>query len=232
MISNNEKNLGTLFLSILDSKLTIEKCISKSGLTADSISNIISIPKYEKYFVKNTDKELRLSCKTEWISKDMSKSIKISKSEAKILEEAVKKKFIKHVSKYWNENGIVKRDFELKSLSEWVISEYVFISGFATWFREKEKDNETNLSILLSNATGEDIEASANIEFDQDRLNLVSEIPTQTLQKLMSITPAGKIAYRSLDMVIMKAMSEVNPNLAKKMQNNNVTIKKSWWKFW
>ena len=127
---------------------------------------------------------------------------------------------------------MVQRDFELKSLSEWVISEYVFVSGFATWFREKEKDNETNLSSLLSNATGEDIEASANIEFDQDRLNLVSEIPTQTLQKLMSITPAGKIAYRSLDMVIMKAMSEVNPNLAKKMENDTVTMKKSWWKFW
>ncbi|MFL2940695.1 MAG: hypothetical protein BEU01_00320 [Marine Group III euryarchaeote CG-Epi4] len=232
MISNNEKNLGLLFLSILDSKPTIEECISKSGLTADNISTIISIPKYDKYFVKNTDKELRISCKTDWISEDMAKNIKISKSEVKILKEVVKKKFITHITKYWNENGMVQRDFELKSLSEWVISEYVFVSGFATWFREKEKDNETNLSSLLSNATGEDIEASANIEFDQDRLNLVSEIPTQTLQKLMSITPAGKIAYRSLDMVIMKAMSEVNPNLAKKMENDTVTMKKSWWKFW
>ncbi len=232
MINNNEKNLGILFLSILDSKLTIEECISKSGLTADNISNIISIPRYEKYFVKNTDKELRISCKTEWISEDMSKNIKISESEAKILKEVVKKKFINHVSKYWNENGKVQRDFELKSLSEWVISEYVFISGFATWFREKEKDNETNLSSLLSNATGEDVEASASIEFDQDRLKLVSEIPTQILQKLMNINPAGKIAYRSLDMVIMKAMSEVNPNLAKKMQNDKMTMKRSWWKFW
>ena len=219
-------------MSILDSKPTIEECISKSGLTADNISTIISIPKYDKYFVKNTDKELRISCKTDWISEDMAKNIKISKSEVKILKEVVKKKFITHITKYWNENGMVQRDFELKSLSEWVISEYVFVSGFATWFREKEKDNETNLSSLLSNATGEDIEASANIEFDQDRLNLVSEIPTQTLQKLMSITPAGKIAYRSLDMVIMKAMSEVNPNLAKKMENDTVTMKKSWWKFW
>ncbi len=232
MISNNEKSLGVLFLSILGSKSTIEECISKSGLTADNISKIISIPEYEKYFVKSTDKELRISCRTEWISEDMSKNIRISKSEAKILKEAVKKKFVKHVSKYWNDNGIVQRDFELKSLSDWVISEYVFVSGFATWFREKEKDNETNLSSLLSNATGEDVEASANIEFDQDRLKLVSEIPTQILQKVMNINPAGKIAYRSLDMAIIKAISEVNPDLAKKMQNDNMTVKKSWWKFW
>jgi len=129
LISNNEKSLGVLFLSILGSKSTIGECISKSGLTADNISKIISIPEYEKYFVKSTDKELRISCRTKWISEDMSKNIRISKSETKILKEAIKKKFVKHVSKYWNDNGIVQRDFELKSLSDWVISEYVFVSG-------------------------------------------------------------------------------------------------------
>ena len=182
--------------------------------------------------MKNTNKELRISCKTDWIIEDMSKHVKLSKSEVKILKEMVKKKFIRHITKYWNDNGKIKRDFDLKSLSEWVISEYIFISGFAVWFREKEKDNKTNLSSLLSEATGEDVEASANIEFDQDRLKLVSEIPTQILQKLMNITAAGKLAYQSLDMAIMKAMWEVNPDLAKKMQNDNVVTKKSWWKFW
>ena len=52
------------------------------------------------------------------------------------------------------------------------------------------------------------------------------------LQKVMNINPAGKIAYRSLDMAIIKAISEVNPDLAKKMQDDNMTVKKSWWKFW
>ena len=232
MTSDYEKNIGILFLSILDSRSTVEDCMKKSGLTAENISTIISIPKFNKYFMKNTNKELRISCKTDWISEDMSKHVKISKSEVKILKEMVKKKIIRHISKYWNENGKIQRDFDLKSLSEWVISEYVFLSGFAVWFREKEKDNKTNLSNLLSEATGEDVEASANIEFDQDRLKLVSEIPTQILQKLMNITPAGKLAYQSLDMAIMKAMWEVNPHLAKKMQNDNVVTKKSWWKFW
>ena len=48
----------------------------------------------------------------------------------------------------------------------------------------------------------------------------------------MNINPAGKIAYRSLDMAIMKAMSEGNPELAKKMKKETVRNKKSWWKFW
>ena len=129
-------------------------------------------------------------------------------SESQILKETIDNKFLKHVTKYWEENGRIKRDFEIKNLSEWIISEYVFLSGFAIWFREKERDDGTDLSSLLSNATGESVEVSASIEFDQDRLNLVSEIPTQILEKIMNINPAGKIAYRSLDMAIMKAMSK------------------------
>ena len=232
MINDDEKNVGILFLSILDSKSTIEECIKKSGLTADKISTIISIPKFKKYFEKETDKELYITCKIDWIGEEIANEIKISDFESQILKETIDNKFLNHVAKYWEENGRIKRDFEIKNLSEWIISEYVFLSGFAMWFREKEKDNGTDLSSLLSSAIGENVEASASIEFDQDRLKLVSEIPTQILEKIMNISPAGKIAYRSLDMAIMKAMSEGNPELAKKMKNKTVRNKKSWWKFW
>tara|TARA_B100000614_G_scaffold148118_1_gene131414 strand:+ start:1036 stop:1734 length:699 start_codon:yes stop_codon:yes gene_type:complete len=232
MINDDEKNVGILFLSILDSKSTIEECIKKSGLTVDKISTIISIPKFKKYFEKETDKELYITCKIDWIGEEIANEIKISDFESQILKETIDNKFLNHVAKYWEENGRIKRDFEIKNLSEWIISEYVFLSGFAMWFREKEKDNGTDLSSLLSSAIGENVEASASIEFDQDRLKLVSEIPTQILEKIMNISPAGKIAYRSLDMAIMKAMSEGNPELAKKMKNETVRNKKSWWKFW
>jgi len=181
---------------------------------------------------KETDKELYITCKIDWIGEEIANEIKISDFESQILKETIDNKFLNHVAKYWEENGRIKRDFEIKNLSEWIISEYVFLSGFAMWFREKEKDNGTDLSSLLSSAIGENVEASASIEFDQDRLKLVSEIPTQILEKIMNISPAGKIAYRSLDMAIMKAMSEGNPELAKKMKNETVRNKKSWWKFW
>ena len=232
MITNNEKTSGILFLSILDKKLNIEECIKQSKLTPDQISNIISIPKFQKYFKKKTTDELTVSCRTDWIVEDIAKHIKINQSEHEILEEIVKEKLMKHISEYWKENGKVKRDFEIRTLSEWIINEFVFLSGFAIWFREKENDNETDLSSLLSKATGEDVKASANIEFDKKRLQLVNEIPTQILKKIMTINPAGNIAYQSLDMVVMKGMSDGNSNISKKIKPISMNYKKPWWKFW
>ena len=231
MTNDDEKSVGILFLTLLNSKATINACIKKSGMTADRISTIISTPKFNRYFEKKTDEELYISSKVDWISDEIGHRIKINDSEAEILKESVQKKFINHVNKFWKEKGVVKRDFEIKNLPEWIISEYVFLSGFTMWFREKEKDDETDLSGLLSNATGEDVKASASIDFDQERLELVSEIPTQILEKIMNINPAGKIAYRSLDMAIMKAMSEGNPEFAEKMKNETIK-KKSWFRFW
>tara|TARA_B100000242_G_C42980732_1_gene455210 strand:- start:87 stop:782 length:696 start_codon:yes stop_codon:yes gene_type:complete len=231
MTNDDEKSVGILFLTLLNSEATINNCIKKSGLTADKISTIISTPKFNRYFEKKTDEELYISSKVDWISDEIGHRIKINDSEAEILKESVQKKFINHVNKFWKEKGVVKRDFEIKNLPEWIISEYVFLSGFTMWFREKEKDDETDLSGLLSNATGEDVKASASIDFDQERLELVSEIPTQILEKIMNINPAGKIAYRSLDMAIMKAMSEGNPEFAEKMKNETIK-KKSWFRFW
>jgi len=232
LIDQNEKNIGILFLSILNSKISIEECMEKSSLSAEEISHIISIPKYQKYLKKNTENELFLSCETDWISEEIANHISISKSEKKILKESIKEKFIEHISEYWKDNGKVKRDFESKTLPEWIISEFVFLSGFALWFREKENDNEIDLSGLLSKATGENVQASANIEFDQDRLKLVGSIPTQILEKIMNINPAGKIAYRSLDMAIMKGMSDGNSDIAKKMKKSTTNYSKPWWKLW
>ena len=58
MIGDEEFNIGILYLSVLDSKMSINECIAKSGLTADQISNIISIPKFQKYFDKEVNEEL------------------------------------------------------------------------------------------------------------------------------------------------------------------------------
>ena len=232
MIDQNEKNTGILFLSILNSKISIEECMERSKLTAEEISNVISIPKYLKYFKKDTKRELLLSCETDWISEEIANHINISKSEKKILKESIKEKIIEHISEYWKDNGKVKRDFKSRTLPEWIISEFVFLSGFALWFREKENDNEIDLSGLLSKATGENMQASANIEFDQDRLKLVGSIPTQILEKIMNINPAGKIAYRSLDMAIMKGMSDGNSDIAKKMEKSTTNYSKPWWKLW
>ena len=231
MINKDEKNLGKLFLSILNSRITIDECIEKSKLSADEVSKTISAPIFQKYFKKENDDELFISCKTDWISKTIAEHISINKSEMEIINKTVQKKFITHVTKYWKDGGKIRRDFEVRSLSEWVISEFVFLSGFEVWFREKENKDKTDLSNLLSKATGDNFQATGKIEFDNERLKLVNMIPTQVLRKIMNINPAGKIAYRSLDMAIMKGMSEGNSEIAERMKKTTNKIK-PWWKFW
>ena len=231
MINEDEKNLGILFLCILNSKINIKECIKRSKLDAEEISKIISSPQFQKYFKTESGDELLISCKTNWISKKIARSLSLNNSEMEIIEKTIQEKFIIHIAKYWEENGEIKRDFEIRSLSEWVISEFVFVSGFAMWFREKENEDKTDLSELLSKATGNNIQASANIEFDKDRLQLVSGIPTQLLKKIMNISPAGKIAYRSLDIAIMKGMSKGNSDIAERMKKETNKIK-PWWKLW
>lgn len=231
MINEDEKKLGALFLCILNSKISIKECIKRSKLDAEEISKIISSPQFQKYFKTESKDELLISCKTNWISKEIARTITLNDSEMEIIEKTIKEKFLIHIAKYWEENGEIKRDFEIRRLSEWVISEFVFVSGFAMWFREKENEDKTDLSELLSKATGNNIQASANIEFDKDRLQLVNGIPSQLLRKIMNINPAGKIAYRSLDMAIMKAMSEGNSDIAKSMKKETNKTK-PWWKPW
>ena len=204
----------------------------KSGLDADEISNVISIPELKKYFQKDTKEELLISCKINWIVEHLKEKLRINDSETKILERIIEEKFVDHITTYWKENGKVKRDFSIRNLPEWVESEFVFLAGFALWFREKKSENKTDVSELLSKATGDDVKATANIEFDQKRLKLVNEIPTQILQKMMNLSPAGKIAYKSLDMAIMKGMSDQNDKFAKKIQKKIQEKRKSWWKFW
>ena len=75
LIDEDGKNLGKLFLSILNSKITIDECIKRSKLSAEEISKIISSPKFQKYFKKESEDELLISCRTDWISKSIAKHI-------------------------------------------------------------------------------------------------------------------------------------------------------------
>ena len=47
---------------------------------------------------------------------------------------------------------------------------------------------------------------------------------------LMEMSPAGRIAYRSMDMAIIQGLSEGDKKYANSMKER--TQNKSWWKFW
>ena len=60
------------------------------------------------------------------------------------------------------------------------------------------------MSSLVSEATGQEVSADAQIDFDRKRIELLSELPSNALSVLRDMNPAGKIAYRSMDMAIIR----------------------------
>lgn len=148
------------------------------------------------------------------------------------LANVIEEKLAKHILKYWSEDNIVKRDLEARTVGEWIDNEISFLAGFALWFREKEKDGELDLSNLISDAVGENISASGEIEFDTKRFEIFKSLTSNTLTALKNISPAGKIAYRSMDVAIIKGISEGDNKYATKMKERTLPYQKPWWKFW
>ncbi len=136
------------------------------------------------------------------------------------------------MEKYWAEEGIVIRDLEARTVGEWITNEISFLAGFAIWFREKESDGEINLSNLVSDAVGENVSASGEINFDKKRFEILNSLTSNTLNVLKDMSPAGKIAYRSIDVAIIKGLSEGDDEYAEKMRERTLPSQKPWWKFW
>ena len=171
-----------------------------------------------------------ISCKYDWFIDYILDSLNLRSDEAAILEKVIIEKLPQHLEKYWKEDGQIRRDLVSRSAEEWMQNELSFVAGFSLWFREKETKGEIDLSELISGATGEDVKASGKVEFDRERLELLHSIPMKTIKSLMEMSPAGKIAYRSMDMAVIQGLSEGDKNYASSMKER--TQAKSWWRFW
>ena len=158
--------------------------------------------------------------------------VSLRNKEMDELANVIEEKLAKHILKYWSEDNIVKRDLEARTVGEWIDNEISFLAGFALWFREKEKDGELDLSNLISDAVGENISASGEIEFDTKRFEIFKSLTSNALTALKNISPAGKIAYRSMDIAVIKGISEGDNKYATKMKERTLPYQKPWWKFW
>lgn len=201
-------------------------------MTAEKIATLISRPESVFFFEKNAGEKLKIGCKYGWISQNISQKVNFRVGEIEILENILETKFAEHVNEYWTENGKITRDLESRSIGEWIENEICFLAGFALWFREKEKEGEIDLSTLVSQAMGEDVTAGAQIDFERKRIELLSELPSNALSVLKDMNPAGKIAYRSMDMAIIKGISEGDDARAMNMKQRTQILQKPWWKFW
>ena len=224
--------LAQLFISLIGNELTIEEASEISELSIEKVAELISEQDSLKFFKKKGETELKISCNYTWISKNLSKKIKLRNKEIEEIDSIMETKFPKHAEQYWSEDNRIARDLISRTLGEWIESELSFLAGFSLWFREKELDGNLDLSTLVSDAMGENVSASGNIEFDRKRLELLKTLTTNALIALKDMSPAGKIAYRSMDVAIIKGISDGDENYANKMKNRTLPHKKMWWKFW
>ena len=201
-------------------------------MTAEEIATLISGPETDFFFERKDGEELEICCKYDWIAQNISQKVNFREGETEILANILETKFAEHVNEYWAENGKITRDLESRSIGEWIENEICFLAGFALWFREKEKDGELDLSSLVSQAMGEEVTAGAQIDFDRKRIELLSELPSNALSVLKDMNPAGKIAYRSMDMAIIRGISKGDDDHAMNMRQRTQILQKPWWKFW
>lgn len=216
---------------MIESSTTIEEASNKSNLTVEDIASLISSPEAESFFEKKGKDELEICCKYSWIAKNISRKVKLREGEIEILTNLLETKFAEHAKDYWTTDGRVTRDLDHRTVGEWIENEICFLAGFALWFREKEKDGDIDLSSLVSEATGQEVSADAQIDFDRKRIELLSELPSNALSVLRDMNPAGKIAYRSMDMAIIRGLSEGDDDYAMDMRQRTQS-QKPWWKFW
>ena len=201
-------------------------------MPVEDIASLISGPGADSFFEKKGEEKLEICCKYSWVVQNISQKVKLRKGEIETLTNLLETKFAGHAKDYWTENGHVTRDLDYRTVGEWIENEICFLAGFALWFREKEKDGDFDLSALISEAVGQKVSADAQIDFDRKRIKLLAELPSNALSALRDMNPAGKIAYRSIDMAIIKGLSEGNDNYAMDMKQRTQKNQKPWWKFW
>ena len=201
-------------------------------MTVEDIASLISSPEADAFFEKKGDDELEICCKYSWIAQNISRKVKLREGEIEILTNLLETKLAEHAKDYWTANGRVVRDLDYRTVGEWIENEICFLAGFALWFREKEKDGDIDLSSLVSEAVGQEVSVDAQIDFDRNRIELLAELPSNALSVLRDMNPAGKIAYRSMDMAIIKGLSEGDDDYAMDMRQKTQKSQKPWWKFW
>mgnify|MGYP003967511549 FL=1 len=71
--------VAKLFISIIGKKLTIEEASSESELSIDRVAEIISNQESLKFFKKEENNDLKISCNYSWISENLATKIKLRK---------------------------------------------------------------------------------------------------------------------------------------------------------
>ena len=221
--------VAQLWLMLLPRPLELNTAATVTGLEPTLIANLATQPEATEFIAQVVvGEEMQLRARHGWLLERMRGQMRLRKHEWNLLEKRLRHQLGPHVEHHWSEDGRITRDLDLRPAGEWVLNELSFTGGFALWFRENEQEGGADLSTLASQAAGAPVEARGELEFDRSRLELLEGLPQRVLRALTNMSPAGKLAYRSLELAVMKGLAQGSSTVEQRMRETA----RPWWKFW
>ena len=221
--------VAQLWLALLSQPLELNTVAAATGLEPALVAKLATHPEATDFIAQATAGEvLELRARLGWLLERLHSKMRLRKHEWNLLEQQLRHHLGPHVEHHWSEEGTVTRDLDLRPAGEWVLNELSFTGGFALWFREHEEEGGADLSTLASQAAGAPVEARGELEFDRSRLELLEGLPQRVLRALSNMSPAGKLAYRSLELAVMKGLAQGDRTREQRMRG----AARPWWKLW
>ena len=221
--------VAQLWLVLLPQPLKLNAAAAATGLEPALVAKLATHPEATDFIAQMASgEELELRARLGWLLERLHGKMRLRKHEWNLLEQRLRHQLGPHVARHWTEGETVVRDLDQRPAGEWVLNELSFTGGFALWFREHEQEGGTDLSALASQAEGAPVEARGELEFDRSRLELLEGLPQRILRALNNMSPAGKLAYRSLELAVMKGLAQGDQAREQRMRG----AARPWWKIW
>ncbi|MDP6364092.1 MAG: hypothetical protein QF519_04310 [Candidatus Poseidoniia archaeon] len=221
--------VAQLWLALLPQPLELNAAATATGLEPALVAKLATHPEAADFIAQATaGEELELRARLGWLLERLHGKMRLRKHEWNLLEQRLRHQLGPHVARHWTKEGTVVRDLEQRPAGEWVLNELSFTGGFALWFREHEEEGGADLSALASQAAGAPVEARGELVFDRSRLELLEGLPQRLLRALSNMSPAGKLAYRSLELAVMKGLAQGDRTREQRMRG----AVRPWWKIW
>jgi len=221
-------DMAELYLALLPEPLTAEDAAEATGLTAERVAAIATDP-VNRAFLRTTtdDDELRFRVRFGWLVVRIAGEARLPRRDHQPLMTRLSEALPDHVDRYWRVDGRVTRDLGERSLYRWLANEIYFLSGFALWFSEYAEGEQVNVSMFASAALGQEVAATGTLDFDRERLKLVEPLAPRLLRRLRDASPAGKLAYRSLELAVVSGLAQGDGDDAETMRRKT---RKRWWR--
>ena len=220
--------MAELYLALLPQPLTVEDAAEATGLPAERVAALATDP-VNRAFLRTTtaDDELRFRVRFGWLVTRIAAEARLPRRDHQPLMARLSEALPGHVDRFWRVDGRVHRDLGERLLYRWLANEIYFLSGFALWFADYDKDEQVDVSMLASAALGHEVAATGTLDFDRERMALVEPLSPRLLRRLRDASPAGKLAYRSLELAVVSGLAQGD---GEQVENMRRKTQRRWWR--